>query len=70
MKYDEKRKLLDFSKLLFPGWKYYAEDEMKDDQNKRYKNISNKKKKYNTNSLYSASKHKKKNTKAGLLNEY
>ncbi|GAW82883.1 NAD(P)H-dependent glutamate synthase [Plasmodium gonderi] len=46
LKYDEKRKLLDFSKLLFPGWKYYAEEEMKDHVSKSYsKNVNDKKRK-------------------------
>ncbi|VUZ98203.1 glutamate synthase [NADH], putative [Plasmodium vivax] len=59
LKYDEKRKLLDFSKLLFPGWKYYAEEEMKDDVKKRYnKNANEKKRQVGGSSLYSGSKYK------------
>ncbi|KJP88998.1 hypothetical protein AK88_01290 [Plasmodium fragile] len=59
LKYDEKRKLLDFSKLLFPGWKYYAEEEMKDVVKKRYnKNAHEKKRKVGGSYLYSRSKYK------------
>ncbi|CAD2102818.1 NAD(P)H-dependent glutamate synthase, putative [Plasmodium vinckei] len=45
LKYDEKRKLLDFSKLLFPGWKYYAEEQNKEDGDKGYINSEKRKKK-------------------------
>ncbi|ANQ06488.1 NAD(P)H-dependent glutamate synthase [Plasmodium coatneyi] len=59
LKYDEKRKLLDFSKLLFPGWKYYAEEEMKDVVKKRYnKNANEKKRQVGGSSLYSGSTYK------------
>ncbi|CAA9986857.1 NAD(P)H-dependent glutamate synthase, putative [Plasmodium knowlesi strain H] len=59
LKYDEKRKLLDFSKLLFPGWKYYAEEEMKDVVKKRYnKNGNEKKRQIGGSSLYSGSTYK------------
>ncbi|KAI4835674.1 glutamate synthase [NADH] [Plasmodium brasilianum] len=67
LKYDEKRRLLDFSKLLFPGWKYYAEDEIKDDNSnnnnkkkkkKRYTKNGSDKKRTNVNTYYVNSKYK------------